>query len=71
MAKSLAKKLKPWFAGFMVAGAANWLLIGLIDFNLVAYLVGLLPEMVAWLERAVYILAGLGGAGALWEMVSK
>ncbi|MCA9372265.1 DUF378 domain-containing protein [Candidatus Woesebacteria bacterium] len=41
----------------VVVGALNWLLVGLLDFNLVTALFGSLPM----LENLVYILVGLAG----------
>ncbi|MGL5435092.1 MAG: DUF378 domain-containing protein [Lachnospiraceae bacterium] len=40
-----------------IVGAINWGLIGLLDFNLVAYLFG----SMSWLSRIVYALVGLCG----------
>lgn len=41
----------------IIVGALNWLLIGLLDFDLVATLFG----NMSLLTRIVYILVGLGG----------
>ena len=40
-----------------IIGAVNWGLIGLFDFNLVAFLFG----SMTWLSRIVYALVGLCG----------
>ena len=39
----------------VIVGGLNWLLIGLFDFNLVAFIFGSIPL----LERIVYVLVGL------------
>lgn len=54
-------------AVLVIVGAINWGLVGLFDFNLVAFLFG---EMTV-LSRVVYVLVGLAGvyeAVALWSM---
>jgi uncharacterized membrane protein YuzA (DUF378 family) len=43
----------------VVVGALNWLLIGLLDFNLVAMLFG----SISFISRTIYTLVGLAG---LW-----
>lgn len=40
-----------------IIGAVNWGLVGIFDFNLVAFLFG----SMSWLSRLVYILVGLCG----------
>lgn len=40
-----------------IIGAINWGLVGIFDFNLVAFLFG----SMSWLARLVYILVGLCG----------
>jgi len=41
----------------VIVGAINWLLIGLFQFDLVAFLFG----NMTWLSRIVYVLVGLCG----------
>ena len=41
----------------VIAGAINWLLVGVFRFDLVAFLFGNL----SWLSRIVYTLVGLSG----------
>lgn len=48
----------------VVLGAVNWGLVGLLDFNLVSTLLG----AGSVLEKAVYVLVGVGGVWALWKM---
>ncbi|MBQ2723603.1 MAG: DUF378 domain-containing protein [Clostridia bacterium] len=50
-----------------IVGALNWLLIGIFDFNLVAFItMGTL-----WLERLLYILVGIAGIYmAIWLCAS-
>ena len=45
-------------------GAINWGLVGAFDWNLVNKILG----SVAWLETAVYIIVGLCGLYALYEV---
>jgi len=45
-------------------GAINWGLVGAFDWNLVNVVLG----SVAWLETAVYIIVGLCGLYALYEV---
>lgn len=40
-----------------IIGAVNWGLIGLLDFNLVAFLFG----SMSWISRIIYALVGLCG----------
>lgn len=40
-----------------IIGAINWGLIGILDFNLVAFLFG----SMSWLSRIIYALVGLSG----------
>ncbi|MGI5840242.1 MAG: DUF378 domain-containing protein [bacterium] len=42
----------------VIIGALNWLLVGLLQFDLVAALFG---GSASWLSRIVYTLVGLGG----------
>ena len=42
---------------FVIIGAINWLLIGVFQFDLVAFLFG----NMTWLSRIVYTLVGLCG----------
>lgn len=46
----------------LIVGGLNWGLIGLFDFNLVAWLFG---GATGWLSRAVFILVGLSAIGAI------
>jgi len=48
----------------LIVGGLNWLLIGVIDLNLVEWLLGSLGDVVV---RAVYVLVGLS---AILELVS-
>lgn len=48
----------------VVIGALNWGLVGVFEWNLVTALFG----SVAWLERLVYVLVGLGGLMLLASM---
>ena len=41
----------------VIIGAVNWLLVGIFQFDLVAFLFGNL----SWLSRIIYTLAGLCG----------
>jgi uncharacterized membrane protein YuzA (DUF378 family) len=45
----------------VIVGALNWLLIGLFDFNLVAFIFGMGP--LAIVARIIYVLVGIAG---LW-----
>ncbi|MBO5772232.1 MAG: DUF378 domain-containing protein [Clostridia bacterium] len=50
-----------------IVGALNWLLIGIFDFNLVAFI----TMGVLWLERLLYILVGIAGIYmAIWLFTS-
>lgn len=42
----------------VIIGALNWLLVGLLQFDVVAALFG---GSASWLSRIVYTLVGLGG----------
>ena len=56
------KSVWDWIALVLVIiGGINWGLIGALDFNLVNLILG----SVSWLERIVYVLAGLA---ALWAI---
>jgi len=47
----------------LIVGGLNWLLVGLMDMNLVATVLGGVPM----LERAVYVLVGLS---AVYELLA-
>ena len=57
------KKISKWV---VVIGAANWGLIGLFGFDLVAFLFGSWPIVV----RLVYILVGLAGFWAIYNKLT-
>ncbi|MDD4358901.1 MAG: DUF378 domain-containing protein [Candidatus Pacebacteria bacterium] len=40
-----------------ITGALNWFLVGLFQFNLVAWITSSIP----WIENTVYILVGIAG----------
>lgn len=42
---------------FTIIGALNWLLVGILDFNLVDYLFG----VGSMLSRIIYIIVGIAG----------
>ena len=44
-------------------GAINWGLVGVADFNLVAYLLGSVPAI----EKTIYVVVGLSGAYCLFK----
>lgn len=50
-----------WFdntsLSLVIIGAVNWLLVGLFEFDLVAFLFG----NMSWLSRIIYALVGLAG----------
>ncbi|ADG82633.1 hypothetical protein Tfer_0329 [Thermincola ferriacetica] len=46
----------------VIIGALNWLLVGLFNFDVVAYLFG---SSTATLSRAVYVLIGIAGLWAI------
>lgn len=46
----------------LAVGGLNWLLVGLLDFNLVMKMGSLLGEMGSLFERLVYILVGVSAA---------
>jgi len=51
-----------------IAGALNWLLIGLLGFNAVEWI----TFGMTWLERTVYVLVGLGGIYMIvWLCMSR
>lgn len=51
-----------------IAGALNWLLIGLFSFNLVSWI----TFGMVWLERVIYTLVGLSGIYMLvWLCMSR
>lgn len=47
----------------VVIGALNWGLLGLVGFNAVSWLVGMVPGV----TRLVYLLVGLSGVYLLYE----
>lgn len=49
----------------VLVGALNWGLIGLLNFNLVMWLLGLVGAAGTWVERVVYILVGLSAVAML------
>lgn len=49
-------------AALLIIGGLNWGLIGLAEFDLVAFLFG----PMSWLSRIVYLLVG---ASAIWMLV--
>lgn len=59
--------LGTWATWLVVIGAINWGLVGLINVNLVNWLLGSWPTV----ERVVYILVGLGGVHKLYTMTMK
>jgi uncharacterized protein len=52
----------------VIVGAANWALVGLLKFDLVATLVGLEFGEVNIVSRAVYLLVGVAGFYLLSQM---
>ncbi len=56
-----------WAVWLVVIGALNWGLVGLLNVNLVNWLLGSWPMV----ERVVYILVGLGGVYKLYMMTMK
>ncbi len=46
---------------FVLIGALNWGLLGLLNFNLVSFIFGSVP----FLARAIYILVGLSAANII------
>ncbi len=52
----------------VIVGAANWALVGLLKFDLVATLVGLEFGEVNIASRAVYLLVGVAGFYLLSQM---
>lgn len=52
---------------FLVVGALNWGLVGLVNINLVNYVFGPWPE----LEKIIYLLIGLSGLYKLYLAWSK
>lgn len=49
----------------LTAGGINWGLVGLFNFNLVSWLVGMTSWL--WLERVIYILVGASGVLSVWD----
>lgn len=58
------KKISKWL---VVIGAANWGLVGLLNFNLVTFIFGGWPT----LERIVYIVVGAAGFWAIYNKLTK
>lgn len=58
-------KLKTLSKWLVVIGALNWGLVGLMNFNLVTFLVGSWP----WLVTLVYALVGLSGLWGAYSML--
>jgi uncharacterized membrane protein YuzA (DUF378 family) len=58
------KKISKWV---VVIGAANWGLIGLLNFNLVEWLFGSWPII----ERIIYIVVGVAGFWAIYNKLAK
>ncbi len=58
------KSLKPFVGVLLVVGALNWGLMGLMGLNLVSTVLG----EGSMLERVVYVLVGLAGVLAAWDM---
>lgn len=58
-------KLKTLSKWLVVIGALNWGLVGLMNFNLVTFLVGSWP----WLVTLVYALVGLSGLWGAYAML--
>lgn len=54
-------------AWLVVIGALNWGLVGLLNINLVNWLLGSWPTV----ERIVYILVGLAGVYKLYTITMK
>ncbi len=60
-------KLKNISKWLVVIGAANWGLVGLLNFNLVTFLFGGWPVI----ERIIYILVGIAGFWAIYNKLTK
>jgi len=60
----MLRKISKWL---VVIGAANWGLVGLLNFNLVTFLFGGWPAVV----KAVYVLVGLAGFWAVYNKLTK
>jgi len=60
-------KLKEISKWLVVIGAANWGLVGLLNFNLVEWIFGSWPVLV----KAVYILIGVAGFWAVYNKLTK
>lgn len=60
-------KLKTFSKWLVVIGAINWGLVGLLNFNLVTFLLGSWPLMVT----LVYALVGLCGLWGAYAMLTK
>lgn len=51
----------------LVVGGLNWLLVGLLDLNLVTWVGTMLGDMGMMVERAIYVLVGLS---AIYELLT-
>jgi uncharacterized protein len=58
------KNYKALVGVLLVVGALNWGLMGLMGLNLVSTVLG----VGSMLERVVYVLVGLAGVLAAWDM---
>jgi len=56
-----------WAVWLVIIGALNWGLVGLLNVNLVNWLLGSWPTV----ERIVYILVGLAGVWKLYMITMK
>ncbi len=56
----------------IIVGAINWLLVGLLGFDLVAFLGGNSEVSVgqtALIPRIIYIIVGISGIASLWYLI--
>lgn len=60
-------KLKTVSKWLVVIGAINWGLVGILNFNLVTFLLGSWP----WLVTLVYALVGLAGLWGVYAMLTN
>lgn len=60
-------KLKTFSKWLVVIGSINWGLVGLLNFNLVTFLLGSWPLLVT----LVYALVGLSGLWGAYAMLTK
>lgn len=65
MAKNNALDMIAWI--LLIAGALNWGLVGLFDFNLVQSLLG----FVSWLPDVVYVAVGASGLYGVYMAITK